>query len=920
MKATQDNAVWVSNTYEQEAVENNWSLMGVSYRTPKNTSTIVSSTTDSVKVLNTNLNNGDSLSLYNPTDGYVDYSASITSQETANNTTDLGALSPQLIPSTTTKYLTSDFFNGYLMDWNKDGTRFWTYTGGGGFSEYSPPRPWDPFGVSKEGPTLLNSYSFSFLWPNDGSTDAPNLIRTRLSFSNDGLYMFITNWDSANNKRKYIIRYTLSAPYDLSTATSPYYVQMLSTGSVWYSLFLSTFTSTLAVNYWNGGGFNNIKFSDDGLKGWLVRKDQVTEPNATGSIGQYGSLVSFVLSKPFDLNTVVSFQFSNANATTHWSGSAFSDDGKVAYIFHTVVNGTGYIYRRHFTVPFSASSFSSTYSASLFYFSSANYYANSAGYPASVTISPDGSLKTMTSLTWFYINTTAEPTPLWNRTILDTTSASLTEAATKVFTSSPNVSAISYQQITRSEAFKENKALAIGKDSTNTSLTVYPDLNSQGSTALNNSTLSIDGTPFPVTSTTFTDNLLNVLGSNESAASKTSKGTTLEATATYLGATQLQNPATYTPVNTNEWNFPQGMAFDKTGTRFWKQGYADSYGGNSGISRPIVEFVLTTPWDLATASFVKAHNAFGTLKGASPDPSTNYDAQCFQFNNDGSKMYVLHSLSSGGVGYLYEGNLRTPYDISSWSYNWHVSLSTLLVGYPNPYAYSFDIAEDGKAVIFNLSPAASGNLTSPSYNISILCQMTNPWSLQSITYKRLHSTTQDYRSAIVGDEENGYITYNCSYPVNNNYDTLFLGTASGNLISSNVTGGELNFATYAENYSPLGSVIAGKTLVADNGTKLFIHIPLIHTVMSFTGSFGNFNDRHVIDITSLGLTGQPKDVRFAINSTYTALPSGSVSTNNDLYTEYTVPDEPIDAETLRFKIEGDTGTEVSRFNVNLYTS
>ncbi len=87
----------------------------------------------------------------------------------------------------------------------------------------------------------------------------------------------------------------------------------------------------------------------------------------------------------------------------------------------------------------------------------------------------------------------------------------------------------------------------------------------------------------------------------------------------------------------------------------------------------------------------------------------------------------------------------------------------------------------------------------------------------------------------------------------------------------------------------------------------------------FTGPFGNFQDKYTFDVSSLGLTDQPTNVKFSVSPTFTSLGSTSLKTSTSLYKEYETPEVSIDAEALRFKIEGDNNSEVTRFNVDLFT-
>jgi DNA-binding beta-propeller fold protein YncE len=92
---------------------------------------------------------------------------------------------------------------------------------------------------------------------------------------------------------------------------------------------------------------------------------------------------------------------------------------------------------------------------------------------------------------------------------------------------------------------------------------------------------------------------------------------------------------------------PRGIAFSSDGSNFYMVG---EYGSNSAH-----QYILTTPYDLSTASYDSTFS-LSSQTNAPEDIS---------FNNNGTKMYVL--ASSNRV--IYEYNLSTAWDISTALYN-----------------------------------------------------------------------------------------------------------------------------------------------------------------------------------------------------------------------------------------------------------
>lgn len=925
MKATQDSAAWISNTYQQGSAEDNWAKMGVSYRVPRTNLRVGSSTTSSVEVLTPTdaIANGDSVILYNSTDGYTDYTATGVSTEfppsTNTNMKDLDGTGSETVLTSKNWFDTS---GENLVCWNPDGGKCYTFDSVGTVRQYTPPRNWDVYGASGEGCTLANSYSLNY----DGNS-APHVNRTGCEFSSDGLYFFMFNYNN-----KFIYRWTLTTAFDLSTAGSFRKFDLGSDtdanqveASRWVYIMYNDNTSSTTTQL-QQGGFSGLGFSPDGKKGILVRIYASTNQNQNIA----GNLFwSFDLETPYDFDSVVSGKYDNCSESTSTTVSTnhgiVSPDGRVMYTFRTVDNSNALFRRIILTNPWDVDSGHVTLGMTV----SSSNYTSSTNYnrAACVTVSNDGQYVSIESQQFLLRHYAAETEVMWPRTIMNISGASQTAAPTKVLKASENVSGISYLQLTRAAADKEDQALAISSDSTGTSLQVFTPMDYQASTAMNSQDIVIDGTPFTTSTATHTDNDININSTNTSAISPTTRGNDVETNSKYIGLFQFDDPSVRSPESPSGWNYSMGMAFNNDGTRFFVSGYGDnvnwsSFGGSSDVDKGIVAWTLSTPWDISTKSFYGAYSG-NTLKGQPGSLSTNFECQDFAFNYDGTKMYVLHSFSTGGVGYLFEGNLSTAYDPSTWSYVNHITLSGSTGLINTDYIYSFAISNDGKALLF-CSSSTSGNISSDSYTQAHIARMSTPWSLSSATSKGQISTYGHYRGSLWGDETYGYSSYSVeSANTSFRYNLMRVATISGDLNNKQAATDSALDMSLMEDWtdSQIGdsSTRAGKTIVVDNGTKMYVHYPQLHSVAMFTGPFGNFKDKYTIDISSLSLTDQPTDVRFGTNSTYTALPSGSATTTNDQYAEYTVADQSVNAEALRFKIEGDTGAEVTRFNVDLST-
>jgi len=98
---------------------------------------------------------------------------------------------------------------------------------------------------------------------------------------------------------------------------------------------------------------------------------------------------------------------------------------------------------------------------------------------------------------------------------------------------------------------------------------------------------------------------------------------------------------------------PEGGCFDTSGTRMYV------FGGASNA----YQYVLTTAWDLTTASYDSKTFNFNSQVS---------NARDIAINDDGTKVYVLDN----GTDEIYQYTLDTPYDISTADYSTPVSFDT----------------------------------------------------------------------------------------------------------------------------------------------------------------------------------------------------------------------------------------------------
>jgi DNA-binding beta-propeller fold protein YncE len=117
---------------------------------------------------------------------------------------------------------------------------------------------------------------------------------------------------------------------------------------------------------------------------------------------------------------------------------------------------------------------------------------------------------------------------------------------------------------------------------------------------------------------------------------------------------------------------PRDVAISADGTKIYMT-------GTSGGDR-VYQYTLSTPWDLATASYASK---------SADISSQNTDPDCAIFSPDGTKMYVL---GRSGSATIYQYTLGTPWDVSTYSYD----SKSLNVSSEAPGAVGFAISPTGE--------------------------------------------------------------------------------------------------------------------------------------------------------------------------------------------------------------------------------
>lgn len=91
---------------------------------------------------------------------------------------------------------------------------------------------------------------------------------------------------------------------------------------------------------------------------------------------------------------------------------------------------------------------------------------------------------------------------------------------------------------------------------------------------------------------------------------------------------------------------PTGLAFNTTGDKMFITGFSDD---------AVVEYNLTTPFDVSTASYSQEFSV--VVQDSSPQDVT--------FSTDGSRMYIVGNINNA----VFQYDLSTPFDVSTATYN-----------------------------------------------------------------------------------------------------------------------------------------------------------------------------------------------------------------------------------------------------------
>lgn len=258
------------------------------------------------------------------------------------------------------------------------------------------------------------------------------------------------------------------------------------------------------------------------------------------------------------------------------------------------------------------------------------------------------------------------------------------------------------------------------------------------------------------------------------------------------------------------------IAWNSDGTKFFVTTYSSDY---------VNEFSAGIPYDMSTKTYIREFDVSG---------QTNYPTG-MTFNNDGTKMFITHSTSSGGgTNGLFQYNLTTAFDTSTASYA-NIALSNAYTGTNargvkfKPDGTKMFISDDQGNNIrqFTLSTPFDLSTTS-SYDSS-----TNLSVVGQDSYVRGHAFNSDgTKLYVIGQQYDRVYIYNLStaYDVStgsytNSYKSTSSQTSEPNGITFNPDGSKMYIAC-----SQSEGVDEYSTLKQDwdSGYKIYSPVPVAY--------------------------------------------------------------------------------------------
>lgn len=861
MRALSRNSKWTSKKYSQEAGENNWALATpkIEARHPRITLDSESSATELVSYQNLDVEAGDKL-LVKLSDG--NYHEVVVESVAKNNPAGTFEISREIADNTywtvTGEQVVNSGFPGQRI-FSNDGTKLWSHaTNTDGLRQYNLSTPYDV--------TTMSSSGVSLYAPLQG----PN--NNGWFFADNGRYIFM-------GAPTYVIhRYTLSTPYDISTA---------------YNLITRTWSTGFGFSEWTTGAI-----SEDGLKMVLF------EPGL--------GFAAFTLQTPFDITSMTTSDYGTttaASAQSTYTYAFMTPNGRDMITYYDDAVASPVIKKISFAEPFNVSTISevtlvSTTFGGLTGSTSNNGYSRFIG---------SADLRHITILGGFsssYNKLVDVSTKLNIPTRIDISTAGLTEVPSEVILVNDLKANISFGNIdSRTSCIPEQLWLENTTATVTSAVVGHPE---SGKLEVGD-TVILDGSDEVVlTAVTETLNGLPYINLDETDGNK------------------LLNIATVNAGPAESLDIHPGPSPKMTFSPDGKKLFVAFNGATGGelYKHGISCYNLPTPWDTTTL-IPDARGAISPVNFGYPNiypdlfSFTNDRFLGIQFSEDGTRMFTF--MSDLGDFRVTQSELSVPWDPYTITSSWKSPqiYNTLTGTGARPIDMYIDSGGTSVVVIGHLSTASAAN-TGYKYSIGISqWDATSLTSDVTITYANMNFTRNEAADSTVTTYRGVYERFNSDKSV-----VIFCG--SGGTSDGFGTG---SMKSIKDNPSILdssnGPFPTGITLdgdpdevitdayVSEDGTKFY--------ALCVNGNLYEYQIRsETLNKYQIAFASQatvPTTVHIGKRSSPLSL-TPTVSTLNSGTAEVTwdSTDVTVDARRVQIQVEGaSTGTEVSTIILDLFT-
>lgn len=967
MKSTSNNASWVSSTFKQGSTESNWKQADVSFEEGFSNIALAqqTQTATSVKVLRDyqSVGQGDSIRLYNSTDGEVLTTAQIGSNSIPDGQVTFGtSVSPEptyLYSNTTPTFQsvfgsTSNDIAGYTL-YNEDGTKLYRlgkFTGG--IKAWSLTTPYDPSGgMTYLGSTALTESQLPYTVTNSSQW------YWAFNYLQGGKELVV--WMSAEQSSAYYEIYTLATPYDPTT---------LSLKKSYTNTLIGTIAYNLIYEYYNGVGNSNastyaanirrygisqIQFSADGTRAFIGRHGNNAQQMVYyGSVYFYSHHYFLNLAVPFDLSSangiaIVQDNITGTSTTNFPEGVMLSNDGSTMY--STYRNSSNYYYLKAQVLDVGGwgGGISPTNSQVLqvsgsvpggnICYATSNW-GTSTQYAgeASPTLLHGGKRIGMYA-SQAYIHSNDPSSNQWvNGYIeLDTSGDSLSAAPESVSTPNSTTASVSILSGSSETFDKIGKSFLVAPDSTTTSLTLIGD-NQYGTDALTTGDpIQIDGAEATAGTVTKTSNYMSstftgyfgtpsvaptASGITDLMRNAHSSGVNL---ARYDGQFNI-GPQYFYSLDNSNYQSQSAFMFSPDGLTLYTNPYPNFA---AAALKQLAKHTLSTPFNVGSAQYVGHTGQFtGDVPYALGSNTIDSHLNSVSFNEDGTRLNAISASSAGSANVIQSYPLSTPYDLSSGSTSDYSVMANNAVGlnYLMRHAWS----DDG-LICFLVNGYNSTYWFASNYTQNLYwARASTPFDIRTLSTAYYMGGGTGYTPDIVGagTYETGYRVMRIGWGSTNGQN-INVFNFSGDMVSASNTATVWQYSAWTTTYSgePFSQLYSTNNgsynngfglLRSAQGDKLYVFTSNTQgSVHQLSMPFGFFDDKYVVDVTSAGLLQPPTAVNHG-SPAFTSLGSATKTSSANKNT-YTYSAKAIDAQALRLKVTANSGADVSKVDVDLYT-